>query len=225
MFLNYLTRLEVAETTKLAVHQNTLQLLRNAQEESSKIALHHQAKALEILRQESSEHHRSIFEQETRLLRKRALDAEDQFRRADLRIQELDARCIELEDELGATVGPGRGGGGNCMSCGLLIQGLETRNKALEDKITRLQSTADPQTLHLDEIVSRIHLLEEKYMRKEAGFVDQLHSIEARARQDMQSLKSRHEEALRAKDLKISHFQRELDSLNRLLNEVKSRIK
>lgn len=159
------------------------------------------------------------------MLRKRALDAEEQLRKATLQIQELEARCAELEEIEFGQQNQGGSGGKECMSCGIVIQELETRNRGLEEKVNRLMASADPQSLHLDEIVSRIHLLEEKYMRKEVGFIDQLHAIEARARQDMALVKTRHEEALRSKDVKIANFQRELDSLNALLIEVKSRIK
>ncbi|KAJ3278778.1 hypothetical protein HK104_002034 [Borealophlyctis nickersoniae] len=80
------TKLEISEGTRRAVHENTIAILKQAQEESAKMALSHHERALAALRRE-------IMEETRHAASAAAADASGEVRR-------LRERVAELEDQV-----------------------------------------------------------------------------------------------------------------------------
>jgi len=93
-------RLEVGDITRKAVHENTLQMLKKAQEDSSSITLQQHERALSFLSSQTNSQSTKIFDTEVKRLVAHLSRAENNNETLRAKINELEAESYKLKNEI-----------------------------------------------------------------------------------------------------------------------------
>ncbi|KAI8915704.1 hypothetical protein EDD86DRAFT_2336 [Gorgonomyces haynaldii] len=195
------SKLEISEGTRKAIHETTISLLKQAQEESSKLALSHHERSLEVLRRELKGDLRPESPVKIKELEASLEQANVKIGQLNAKIQtlvaeksELKTKAVQLQDERL-----------------LLDQELEQLRSLLE----RSKSGLPPSVQQFQQLVTKIQQLESELERR-TEFLE--HDPK-----DCQHEKDQLVNLLRQKDQDISKFQTKIASLLTGIQLLKSR--
>ncbi|KAI9335185.1 hypothetical protein DFJ73DRAFT_894142 [Zopfochytrium polystomum] len=206
-------RIEISEATRQAVHQNTVTLLRQAQEESAKLALAHHESALALLRNEtraSATATRDDAEAAERL-RERLRGAEAELAQARQRLEALErehgtgcaAQRARAADELAASEARARE--------------LAAERDALRQRVDAAEAAWPPDRRRLEALTASLDAVEAAARRREA----ELRSLADTARRDADAELERLRALLAKRDDEVRRFRDEVDGIVEALAAMK----
>lgn len=194
----------MSELTRKAVHENTLTILRKAQEESAVIALHQHERALGILTTQTQTHSSKVFDMEVKRLMDHLTRAETENGVLRQRINELEASLYTMKQEIPS------------------FAALEEMQKNLEDAVyekevlersmNEMKENLSPkQDVHVN-LLKKIKDLEEKHAKMSGSG----------SAGEMKKMEEKYVMLLNVKNQEIMQFKKEMDFLIESLHTLQS---
>ncbi|KAJ1332349.1 hypothetical protein BSLG_008653 [Batrachochytrium salamandrivorans] len=218
-------KLEISEETRRAVHESTISIMKQSQEESAKIALGQHERGLMLLRQEllrenalsfkggdSSQTetirtlHRKLASLEAELVSLRQTASNEGASRVshDLEKQQ---RIIEAKDAEYKKVSE------KMIQLRAMVSQLQKENHQLTDSIESAKKGWPPAMHHFEALSSRIRELEESAKRREADIARLLKQHREDLESKVQMEQHKYYDMIRHKDAEIQRFRNELDKV------------
>ncbi|KAJ3238715.1 hypothetical protein HDU81_007295 [Chytriomyces hyalinus] len=205
-------RLEISEETRKSVHENTIAILKQAQEESAKIALAHHERALSMLRDETKSATAALLDAEVRRLQRALSDAEVQVTR-------LQQKCAELEHEKATWIR-------NAKECENLsetlasleamketVKELQILNADLQRQLQVARSSWPPDRRRFNELEIMLHEMETGFRKREFELQELITLTRRDAEGEVARVKAKYIPLLEKKDREMMYFRDEMDRL------------
>ena len=213
-------KLEISEGTRRAVHETTISILRQAQEESAKLALAHHERALNMLRAELRDETRAqtlvqstaetsrfkqrIYELE-RLVSQYKQQLESQSGREwslqkEQELTKLSAQVPQLQD---------------------MVKELQKENQSLSMTLSSAKRGWPPAMHQFDALQRRIQELEQRATQREQQISRIAEAGSMELHLTFEAEKRRLQECIRQKDEQLVHFRLEVDQLMHSIQDLK----
>ena len=151
-------RLEISEQTRKSVHETTMTILKQSQEESAKIAMDHHRQAMAALLSEvkadNQAQFQSLVDNETAQIREQLDATEKEQQKVRLRVMELGRLNEELESEVSA----GKE----------LCETLRKKIRQLEDDLEQSRRGWPPSMHQFEALIQQIRDLETSAKKRES---------------------------------------------------------
>lgn len=145
-------KLEISEGTRQAIHDTTSSILKQTQQQSSKLALDHHQRALEMLRQEWRNEARAHGQQ---LLESQGHQYSAQIKELESRLQELNIQEMKLNDEKQSL-------GHQLQECEKQLLELKMENDELRNALDRSKESWPPSMHKFEALSTHISKLEKE---------------------------------------------------------------
>ncbi|KAL2917164.1 hypothetical protein HK105_203228 [Polyrhizophydium stewartii] len=211
-------KLEISEGTRQAVHESTITILRQAQEESAKLALAHHERALDMLRKELRRSHGSDSGAGGSPRTRRSGSGTDGDHDAAI-IRKLRQRVLTLEGELAAARRKAEMAGADSETATEAarlrdaVTKLESENRRLADALAAAKQGWPPAMHHFEALSARIRDLEESARRREVEITQLLEQTRGDYESRLLVERDRYRQMVKAKDREIIGFRAELDKV------------
>lgn len=213
-------RLEISEGTRKAVHENTIAILRQAQEESAKIALAHHERGLAMLREETRANATLSVDHELQNLKyalarceaeltqwksKASLlekEKQDWISAADLAqaLQDAKRRLRELETS---------------------IEQLTHERDDLSQRLSTATSSWPPDRKRFENMVSLIDEMESRSKRREVELQDLIEATRRNGAEEVERVKNHYKPLLAKRESEVRRFRSEVDGLVLSLDQLR----
>ncbi|KAI9197126.1 uncharacterized protein BJ171DRAFT_240376 [Polychytrium aggregatum] len=193
--------LQISETARKAVQENTLAILKQTQQETSQISSAHYHQAVELAREETRRALQSAHQLEVRELKRARDDAEKQLQVLRDKHGELQEQCRRLEASLEeAKLGSD--------------SALRRQSQQLQQQLRVARQNWTPDMHAFARLEEQIRTLEEQYSERESDIQKriQVHAQEL-ARKEVERVRAMYEPLLKRKNQEIEGFRRELEEL------------
>ncbi|KAI8616404.1 hypothetical protein BC830DRAFT_1080631 [Chytriomyces sp. MP71] len=205
-------RLEISEATRKSVHETTVAILRQAQEESAKIALAHHERALSMLRDETKTATAALIDAEVRRLQKALADAEVEVTRWQQRCASLEREKHEWRSAKHTTE--------EVMTMRENIEGLQESvkelqilNADLQRQLAYAKSSWPPDRRRFNELEVMLDEMETGFRKREAELQHLIALTKRDADGEVERVKSKYIPLLERRDREILYFRDEVDKL------------
>ncbi|KAJ1524710.1 hypothetical protein HK096_000755, partial [Nowakowskiella sp. JEL0078] len=200
------------EETRKGVHETTITILRQAQEDAAKIALQHHERALSVLRNETNSKSGQMFESEVRSLKRRLKAAELDAVESEKKSSKLELLLKDLEN---SSRKPTVDNGSE-----LIIRRLQNENKRFVRELEKAKLRWPLERQTFDELQRKVIMLEEQRRKHESEMELILSRKDVFIQNQIEALKKKFVKKLQKKDEEILKFKERLEDLTRDLFEI-----
>lgn len=151
------SRMEVLEATRQSVQENMMLMMKQAQEESARLALEHHDRALRMLRDETRAQTEMMIDIQLNAMKKQLAIAETDAFKYKARIESLEMVITEMKEQLS----------GKDRDTLTLLSQLREENSRLRDDLSRAREAQAPEMRHFDKLADRIREIESRTKRRE----------------------------------------------------------
>ncbi|TPX76672.1 hypothetical protein CcCBS67573_g02072 [Chytriomyces confervae] len=205
-------RLEISEETRKSVHENTIAILKQAQEESAKIALAHHERALSMLRDETKSATAALLDAEVRRLQRALSDAEVQVTRLQQKCAELEhekttwIRNVKEYEDLSETLV-------SLETMKETVKELQILNADLQRQLQVARSSWPPDRRRFNELEIMLQEMETGFRKRELELQELIHLTRRDAEGEVARVKAKYIPLLEKKDREMMYFRDEMDRL------------
>ncbi|KAI8844949.1 hypothetical protein BC829DRAFT_281441 [Chytridium lagenaria] len=214
------SRLEISEATRKAVHENTIAILRQTQEDSASLAITHQERALAMLREESKAQATANFDSELRRLRSEVADAKIEISRWKAKAenafvkQEAAAAAEERENLLKAAEE-------RVKALEVRLAEISKEKEAVEIELVKARASWPPERRRFEEVEVALQKSEEGFKKREGELQKIVESVQKSSEDEVERVKAKYAGLIRRKDDEIRYFKVEMDGLLDGLEELR----
>ncbi|KAJ3211346.1 hypothetical protein HDU67_004580 [Dinochytrium kinnereticum] len=214
------SRLEVSEATRQAVHENTIAILKQAQQDSAHLAVTHQERALAMLREDSKAQATAILDAELNRLRKDLAESKVEISRWRTKAEAVagNEKALSLAKEQEKSL----------QAAEERMRVLETRvadltreKEKLDQDLIKARSAWPPDRRRFEEVEISLERAEEGFRRRETELQKMVEDVRRRAEEEVEGVTERFGKLLRRKEEEIRHFRDEVDGLLEGLEELR----
>ncbi|KAJ3107114.1 hypothetical protein HDU97_004807 [Phlyctochytrium planicorne] len=213
------SRLEVSEATRKAVHENTITILKQAQEDSANLALTHQERALAMLREEAKAQATAMLDLELKRLRSDLADAQVEVARWKARATSANSQRDESatsDQEKARALAEDK-----VKALEQQVSLLHKEKQQLEENLKKAKSTWPPEQKRFDEVEEALKKTEQDCKEREMELQRVVDEVQKKSEEDMQRTRTQFLSMLKKKDDEIRHFRDEVDALLMGLEELR----
>ncbi|KAJ3117246.1 hypothetical protein HDU96_007397 [Phlyctochytrium bullatum] len=213
------TQLEISEATRKAVHQNTIALLKQAQEDSAAIALTQQERALNMLREDAKAHATASLDVELKRLRSELVDAQMEMQKWKVKAEEGAAakvaadRVPGLEQDLKISTE-------KCKRLEDRMDELLKEIERLDNLLKKARATWPPDRRRFEDLEITLQMTEDRLKTREAELQKLLEATQKTSSDELEAERKMFEEKLRERDAQIREFKEELDEIVEMMQEL-----
>ncbi|KAJ3417080.1 hypothetical protein HDV05_006939 [Chytridiales sp. JEL 0842] len=207
-------RLEISESTRKAVSETTVTILKQAQEESAKIALAHHERALTIIRDETKAQTTAAHDSEMKRLQLKIADSEKEIQQLRIQITALEnqkdamssqtveelTHQLQLADERITELEEGIGASTQTISL-------------LEAQLAKATTSWPPDRKRFEDLAVSLTEMEIRSRRRESELQELVRDAKKSGDMEVAKLKAYYEPLLLKKERLIRHFRGEMDQL------------
>ncbi|KAI9352881.1 hypothetical protein BDR26DRAFT_850004 [Obelidium mucronatum] len=217
---DFKNRLEISEATRQSVHESTIAILKQAQEESAKIALAHHERALTMLRDETKSQTAALLDSEVRRLQKALAETEIEITRWQNKVAVLEKEKQSWRDgQRNATL---------LMEAQEKLERMEQNVKELQilnnDLQTQLHNSRrqwPPDQKRFNELESTLEHMETKFKQREMELQELISLTKRDADGQIAKIKAKYIPLLEKRDKELLYFRDEVFRLVEALEDMK----
>lgn len=193
--------MQVSEATRKAIHENTIIILKQAQEESAKIALHQHERSLSILRAQTTQNNQQMLDIEVGRLVKHLQHSERDNLALKQEIQDLKEEIEQLKHE----------------SAELQEQFLHGANESPAIEPSEYKENENKS----NSLQQKLKQMELRLKQRQLQLEKVLQDEKSRAEHSVAKVEAKYKALLERKNQQITHFKHQLDSLVYSLKQKK----
>ncbi|ORY48079.1 hypothetical protein BCR33DRAFT_714513 [Rhizoclosmatium globosum] len=209
-------RLEISEATRKSVHENTISILKQAQEESAKIALAHHERALTMLRDETKTQTAALLDSEVRRLQKALAEAETDVTRWQNKCANLESEKQSWKDGLrNETLLAEAQEKSDILEQS--VKELQILNSDLQMQLQNSRGQWPPDQKRFHELESLLLEMETKFRKREMELQELINLTKRDAESQVAKVKAKYVPLLEKRDRELLYFR---DEVFRLVEEL-----
>ncbi|KAJ3320839.1 hypothetical protein HDU76_000219 [Blyttiomyces sp. JEL0837] len=206
------SKLEISEKTREAVHNNTISILRQAQEESAKIALTHHERALSILREETKSNTKEAYDSELKRLQSSLASAETEvvkLRNTVSTLEKEKTTWLSSSDlQQGLKMAQQR-----ISELESTLSVLNHENDQLTAKLRNAMSSWPPDRRRFEQLSDTLQDMEMRSQKKELELKELVALTKKKGEEEVQRVKDHYEPMLKKRDQEVLYFRDEINQL------------
>ncbi|KAJ3070570.1 hypothetical protein HDU98_006375 [Podochytrium sp. JEL0797] len=209
-------KLEISEATRKSVHENTISILKQAQEESAKIALAHHERALTMLRDETKSQTAALLDSEVRRLQKALADSDTELVRWQNRVAVLEKEKQGWKNSIqndGELVGARE----NIQLLEQSVKELQILNSDLQTQLRNARSQWPPDQKRFSDLETMLGEMETGFRKREAELTELIALTKRDADGQVARVKAQYVPLLDKKDKELLYFR---DEVFRLVEDL-----
>ncbi|KAJ3026556.1 UNVERIFIED_CONTAM: hypothetical protein HDU68_005450 [Siphonaria sp. JEL0065] len=212
-------RLEISEATRQSVHENTIAILKQAQEESAKIALAHHERALTMLRDETKSQTAAMLDSEVRRLQRALAETETEVTRWQNKTATLEKEKQSWRDgQRNATLLAEAQEKLELLE--QTVKELQILNSDLQTQLQNSRSQWPPDRKRFNELETMLADMETGFRKREMELQELITLTKRDADGQVAKLKAKYIPALEKRDSELIYFRDEVFRLVEAIEEM-----
>ncbi|KAJ3389861.1 hypothetical protein HDU84_008231 [Entophlyctis sp. JEL0112] len=211
-------KLQISEATRQSVQENTIFILKQAQEESAKIAVSHHQRALNMLREETKSQTAALLDAEVRKLKKALDDAEVELTRWQNRVANLEKEKQSWKSNKGKD--DNRQEAERMLMLEQKVKELQTLNADLQNQLQKARAAWPSDRRKFNELEIALAEIELKFRKRESDLQDVIAETRKDGEAQVARLKAKYVPLLEKRDKELRYFQEQVFELVREMERM-----